>query len=73
MASLGWPLSAVVRVSPKSSVVIDASQIGFLQSDVDYSRTHDWYKPKDKPAGKIRHHMVVGENPEKRSLRSGNF
>ena len=64
MASLGWPLSAVVRVSPKSSVVVDASQIGFLQSDVDYSRSHNWYKPKSKPAGKIRHHMVVGENPE---------
>ena len=64
MAALEWPLSLVVRVSPKSSVVIDASQIGFLQSDVDYSRTHDWYKPKDKPAGKIQHHMVVGENPQ---------
>ena len=58
VAALEWPLSLVVRVSPKSSVVIDASQIGF------YNLMLITVEPtigmtKDKPAGRIQPHMVV--------------
>jgi hypothetical protein len=46
VSSLGWPLSMVVRASPQSSIVVDASQLGFLISDIIYSRTHSWYRPQ---------------------------